>query len=206
MPPEIAALVQAPARDPIQDDVFYFVMPDRFANGDPANDTGGIPGDRLDHGFDPTDKGFFHGGDLAGLTAQLDYLQQMGTTAIWMTPVFKNNPVQGSGADISAGYHGYWYVDMTQFDPHFGTNAELEALIDAAHARGIKVFFDIITNHTADIIDYEEGTYGYRDKENYPYRDASGVEFDDRDYVGTGTFPTLDPAISFPYTPVRRPG
>ncbi len=202
VPPEIAALVQPPARDPIQDDVFYFVMPDRFDNGDPANDQGFItPDDRLVHGFDPVDKGFFHGGDLSGLTSELDYLANMGITSIWMTPVFKNNPVQGTGADISAGYHGYWYVDMTQFDPHFGSNQELVDLIDAAHARGIKVFFDIITNHTADIISYEEGTFSYRNKDQYPYRDADGNIFDDRDYAGTGTFPTLDPVTSFPYTP-----
>ena len=114
----------------------YFVMPDRFANGDTGNDTGGISGDRLDNGFDPTDKGFYHGGDLAGLLDELDYLEDMGVTAIWMTPMFKNNPVQGSGANVSAGYHGYWITDFTQFDPHFGTNAELEALIDEAHSRG----------------------------------------------------------------------
>jgi pullulanase-type alpha-1,6-glucosidase len=201
VPPEIAALVTAPARDPIQDDVFYFVMPDRFANGDPANDRGGIPGDRLDHGFDPTNNGFFHGGDLAGLTSKLDYLADLGITSIWMTPVFKNNPVQGSGADVSAGYHGYWYTDMSQFDPHFGTNAELETLIAEAHSRDIKIFFDIITNHTADILTYEEGTFSYRNKADFPYQDASSNVFDDRDYAGTGDFPTLDAETSFPYTP-----
>jgi len=202
VPAEIAALVTAPARNPIEDDVFYFVMPDRFANGSPANDTGGIPGDRLQNGFDPTDKGFFHGGDLAGLTSKLDYLADLGISAIWMTPVFKNNPVQGTGADVSAGYHGYWYTDMTQFDPHFGTNAELESLITEAHSRGIKIFFDIITNHTADILTYEEGTFSYRNKADFPYQDAAGNLFDDRDYAGTGNFPPLDAASSFPYTPV----
>ncbi len=201
VPPEIAALVTAPARNPIQDEVFYFVLPDRFEDGSTANNTGGIPGDRLDHGFDPVDKGFFHGGDLAGLTAKLDYLEDMGITSIWMTPVFKNNPVQGSGADVSAGYHGYWYVDMTQFDPHFGTNAELETLIEEAHARGIKVFFDIITNHTADILTYEEETFSYRNKADFPYKDADGAEFDDHDYAGGDTFPSLDAETSFPYTP-----
>jgi pullulanase/glycogen debranching enzyme len=201
VPPEIAALVTATARNPIQDDVFYFVMPDRFANGSEDNNTGGIPGDRLEHGFDPTDKGFFHGGDLAGLTDKLDYLADMGITSIWMTPVFKNNPVQGTGADVSAGYHGYWYLDMTQFDPHFGTNEELETLIDQAHVRGIKVFFDIITNHTADILTYEEGTFTYRNKTDFPYRMADGTPFEDRDYAGGDTFPDLDPAVSFPYTP-----
>ncbi|MFN2191220.1 MAG: pullulanase-type alpha-1,6-glucosidase [Candidatus Promineifilaceae bacterium] len=204
VPPEIAALATAPLRNPNQDEVFYFVMPDRFDNGDPANNTGFIPGDRLANGFDPTDKGFYHGGDLAGLIDQLDYLQSLGTTAIWMTPVFENNPVQGEEPDISAGYHGYWPVDFSQIDPHMGTNAELEYLIDQAHARGMKVFFDIITNHTADIIDYEQGQYNYISKADQAFRDSDGVIFDDRHYVGTGTFPELDPAVSFPYTPYNR--
>ena len=204
LPPgtDLAAIAQAPARNGVDDEVFYFVMPDRFANGDPSNDLGGLTGDRLVTGFDPADKGFYHGGDLAGLSAKLDYLDQMGVTAIWMTPVFKNKPVQGSGADISAGYHGYWITDYTQFDPHFGTNTELQNLIAAAHDRGIKVFFDIIVNHTADVIQYAENQYDYRSKAAYPYRDAAGLPFDDRDYAGTGTFPPLDPNKSFPYTPV----
>lgn len=199
---DLAAIVKAPVRHPIQDAVFYFVMPDRFQNGDPANDQGGLSGDRLVTGLDPTDKGFYHGGDLAGLLAKMDYLEQMGVTAIWMTPMFKNRPVQGSGADISAGYHGYWITDFTQIDPHFGTNAELEQVITEAHNRGIKIFFDIITNHTADVIQYAENQYSYRNKADFPYKDASGATFDDRDYAGGNTFPTLDAATSFPYTPV----
>jgi glycosidase len=75
--------------------VIYFVLPDRFANGDPANDTGGIAGDRLTHGFDPADKGFYHGGDLKGLIEKLDYIQGLGASAIWVGPIFKNKPVQG---------------------------------------------------------------------------------------------------------------
>ena len=197
-----AALVQPTARHPIQDEVFYFVMPDRFANGDPSNDAGGLEGDRLVTGLDPTDKGFFHGGDLAGLIEQLDYLEGLGITAIWMTPVFKNNPVQGSGDDISAGYHGYWITDFTQFDPHFGTNEELEQLIEAAAERDIEIFFDIITNHTADILKYDQGNYSYVPKDEQPYRDAEGNAFDDRDFVGADTFPDLDPQTSFPYMPV----
>jgi hypothetical protein len=183
--PALVALVQPPVRHPVADQVFYFVMPDRFENGDPSNDEGGLVGDRLVTGFDPTDKGFFHGGDLAGMIDRLGYLDDMGVTAIWMTPVFKNRPVQGSGADISAGYHGYWITDFTQFDPHFGTNAELEQLITEAHARGIKVFFDIITNHTADIIQYEEGVYDYRSKADFPFRDSAGLPFDDRDFINS---------------------
>jgi len=78
---------------PITDDIIYFMLPDRFANGDPANDTGGYAGGRLDHGLDPTDKGFYHGGDLKGVMNKLDYLENMGVTAIWMAPIFKNKPV-----------------------------------------------------------------------------------------------------------------
>ncbi|HEU5242411.1 MAG TPA: alpha-amylase family glycosyl hydrolase, partial [Ornithinibacter sp.] len=199
------ALVADPVRDPGADKQFYFVMTDRFADGDDTNDTGGLTGDRLVTGYDPTNKGFYEGGDLAGLHDKLDYIEGLGTTAIWLTPSFKNRPVQGTGADASAGYHGYWITDFTQIDPHLGTNAELEALIADAHARGIDVYFDIITNHTADVIDYAEGQYGYVDKTTAPYTDAAGTVFDPDDYAGTGTFPATDPATSFPYTPVIKP-
>lgn len=77
------------------------MLPDRFANGSTGNDTGGITGGRLDNGLDPADKGFYHGGDLQGLIDKLDYIQDLGTTAIWMAPIFKNQPVQGAGADAS---------------------------------------------------------------------------------------------------------
>lgn len=199
------ALVATPVRDPGADQQFYFVMTDRFADGDASNDTGGLTGDRLTTGFDPTDKGFYEGGDLAGLHSKLDYIQGLGTTAIWLTPSFKNKPVQGVGADASAGYHGYWITDFTQIDPHLGTNAELEALIADAHARGIKVYFDIITNHTADVISYAENQYSYIDQATKPYKDANGTAFDPATYAGTDTFPTMDPATSFPYTPVVAP-
>ncbi len=191
-------------RQPTTRENFYFAMADRFANGDTSNDTGGVTGSRMDHGFDPTDKGFYHGGDIAGLTGKLDYIQGLGTTAIWLTPSFKNRPVQGSGANASAGYHGYWITDFTRIDPHFGTNAELKAFIDKAHQRGIKVFFDIITNHTADVIDYEQQKYSYVSKESRPYKDAQGNTFDDADYAGKDSFPELDPKTSFPYTPTFR--
>lgn len=196
------ALVTPPVRQAGDGKQFYFVMTDRFANGDTANDTGGLTGDRLATGFDPTSTGFFNGGDIAGLRSQLDYIAGLGTTAIWLTPSFKNKPVQGTGADASAGYHGYWITDFTQIDPHLGTNADLEAFIDEAHAEGIDVYFDIITNHTADVISYAEGAYSYIDQATEPYRDAAGTAFDPADFAGTGDFPALDPATSFPYTPV----
>ncbi|GAB3520825.1 alpha-amylase family glycosyl hydrolase [Arthrobacter monumenti] len=191
-------------RAPVSDENFYFVMADRFENGDPANDDAGLGNDPMVSGFDPTDKGFYNGGDLAGLLERIDYIEGLGTTSIWLTPSFKNKPVQPE--DGSAGYHGYWITDFTQIDPHLGTNEELKKLIDEAHSRGMKVYFDIITNHTADVIGYEEGARApYIPKDAEPYETAAGVPFDDRDYAGTEAFPQLDPETSFPYTPVLEP-
>lgn len=176
-------------------------MADRFSNGSTANDQGGLGADPMVSGFDPTKKGFYNGGDLAGLLDKIDYIQGLGTTSIWLTPSFKNKAVQP--VDNSAGYHGYWITDFTQIDPHLGTNEELKALIDAAHARGMKVYFDIITNHTADVIGYEGAARKpYVSKDAAPYKTATGGAFDDRDYAGKDTFPALDPAKSFPYVPV----
>lgn len=163
------------ARTPEQE-VIYFVLPDRFDNGDPSNDRGGLTGDRLVTGYDSAHKGFYHGGDLKGLTRKLDYIQGLGITAIWFAPVFKNKPVQGPKGDESAGYHGYWITDFSTIDPHFGTEAEFKGFVDAAHARGIKVYMDIIVNHTADVIQYREGgDYAYRSKADYPFSRRGGV-------------------------------
>jgi glycosidase len=191
-------------RTPVTGENFYFVMADRFSNGAGGNDQGGLGPDPMVSGFDPTRKGFYNGGDLNGLLDKIDYIQGLGTTAIWLTPSFKNKAVQPE--DSSAGYHGYWVTDFTQIDPHLGTNSELKALIDEAHSRGMKVYFDIITNHTADVIGYKEGARtGYVSKDKEPYRTASGEAFDDRDFAGRGDFPMLDAETSFPYTPVLDP-
>jgi len=197
-------------RSPVTDENFYFVMADRFENGSTANDLGGLPGDRLTSGYDPTDRGFYHGGDLRGIIRRLDYIRGLGTDAIWLTPSFKNRPVQRpvTAADRpSAGYHGYWVTDFTQIDPHLGTNEDLAELVAAAQERGMKVYFDIITNHTADVIEFEEGARpSYVSKDEEPYRTAAGDPFDDRDFAGTDRFPDLSPEKSFPYTPVIPEG
>lgn len=106
-PPSDTRLAAEPARHDDTREQFYFALPDRFANGDTANDQGRLTGSRLTTGYDPTDKGFYQGGDLKGLTRRLDYIKGLGTTAIWMAPIFKNRPVQGTGSNASAGYHGY---------------------------------------------------------------------------------------------------
>ncbi|MBB5957728.1 glycosidase [Saccharothrix tamanrassetensis] len=196
---------RALAKDALRNDLagerFYFVLPDRFANGDTRNDRGGSADqDRLTTGFDPSDKGFYHGGDIKGLRDRIDYLEGMGITAIWLTPMFRNRWVQGSGANVSAGYHGYWTTDFTELDPHFGTTDDLRRLIRDAHRRGIKVFFDIVANHTADLIDYAEGRHEYVPTSAVPYLDPAGNPVDISAIAGQKDFPKL----TAPYTPVVR--
>jgi len=174
-----AAAAAAPdyrARLP-EDEIIYFLLPDRFENGDRSNDRGGLSGDRLKTGYDPTSKGFFHGGDLKGVAQRLDYIQGLGATAVWVAPVFENKPVQGPPGQESAGYHGYWITDFTRVDSHFGTNADFKALVDAVHARGMKFYMDIVVNHTADVIRFTEcrGSCPYRSIADYPYQRRGGV-------------------------------
>ena len=123
-------------REAVTDQNFYFVMADRFQNGTAANDHGGLPPGKSEgqSGFDPTGKGWYHGGDLQGLRNRLAYIKGLGTTAIWLTPSFKNKAVQDNNGFPSAGYHGYWITDFTQIDPHLGSNDDLRALIRDAHA------------------------------------------------------------------------
>jgi glycosidase len=173
-PDALAALRQRPP----QDEVIYFLLPDRFANGDPSNDHGGYAPERLKSGFDPSDTDFYHGGDLAGLTQRLDYIQGLGATAVWLAPIFKNKPVQTHGNYTGAAHHGYWITDFTAVDPHFGDEAAMRALVDAAHARGMKVYLDIVANHTADVIRYREcpdRPCEYRSRADYPYTRQGGV-------------------------------
>ncbi|WP_292070535.1 alpha-amylase family glycosyl hydrolase [Brevundimonas sp. UBA7534] len=187
-PDAVSALRQRPP----QDEVIYFLLPDRFANGDPSNDHGGYAPERLVSGFDPADTDFYHGGDLAGVTRRLDYIQGLGATAVWLAPVFKNKPVQTHGNYTGAAHHGYWITDFTAVDPHFGDEAAMRALVEAAHARGMKVYLDIVANHTADVIQYREcpeGRCAYRSRADYPYTRRGGVDgapinegFDGRDF------------------------
>jgi len=180
----LALLAAAPAADyrarlP-QDEVIYFLLPDRFENGDTQNDRGGLQGGPLQTGYDPTRKGFYHGGDLKGLIERLDYIQGLGATAVWVAPIFQNKAVQGPPGQESSGYHGYWITDFTRVDPHFGTNADFKALVDAVHARGMKFYMDIVVNHTADVIQYAE----CEGKTECPYRSIADYPYQRRDGVG----------------------
>ena len=122
-------------------DVIYLMMPDRFANGDPTNDE--IEG--MLEGSDRLDPNARHGGDIAGVMEHLDYIDDLGMTAIWFTPVFENDMKPEYGA-----YHGYAATDLYKIDRRFGSNDEFIALVDACHNRGMKVIMDMIHNHIGD--------------------------------------------------------
>ena len=127
-------------------------------------------------GFDQTSKAFYHCCDLKGVIRRLDYIQSLGATAIWVAPIFSNKPVQGLPGHEQGGYHGYWITDFTRVDPHFGTNEDFAALVAAAHGRGMKVYMDIVVNHTADVIHYRECTdCPYRSRADYPYTRHGGI-------------------------------
>jgi len=157
--PEEAVLLESLAAPIVYSDfasrVIYFVMTDRYANGDTANDAGYLTGQRKVTGYDPTDIGFFHGGDLKGLTGGctnpktgLQRLADLGFNGIWITPLIVQRTVQGD----SAAYHGYWGIDFTTLDPRFGTEADLKAFVDCAHSLDMKVYLDVVVNHTGDVI------------------------------------------------------
>jgi len=123
--------------------VIYFAVTDRFYDGNTSNNT-------LVDDTDTTDGSRYHGGDWAGLTAKIDYLYDLGVNTIWLTPIVDNIDT-GLATDVanqeSYGYHGYWTSDFTELNPHLGTEEEFKALIDAAHAKGMKVMVDIVINH-----------------------------------------------------------
>ena len=114
----------------------YFVMVDRFANGDTANDADADPGDPA----------AFHGGDLQGLIDRIDYLAALGVETVWLSPVtrMRTEKLNGHGA-----FHGYWPLSFTEMEPRFGDLALLRRLSDELHARGMKLLLDVVTNHVA---------------------------------------------------------
>jgi glycosidase len=198
----LAALAQPPTYSAFASQRIYFVMPDRYANGDPTNDRGGLTGARAVTGYDPAETGWYHGGDLEGLTGTctdtrtgLARLKDLGFSAIWVTPVVAQQTVQGD----SAAYHGYWGLDFTRVDPHLGTNADFAALTDCAHRLGLKVYLDVVVNHTADVI-LPAGGSTYLGTDEMPYRDCKGKPFSAQRYAGTKRFP----CVSARYQP-RQP-
>jgi alpha-amylase len=133
-----------------RNEVIYQVLTDRFANGDYANDY------RIDR-FAPAK---YHGGDWRGIEDRLDYIQGLGVTAIWISPIVKNVETD-AGVD---GYHGYWQQDFTRLNPHFGDLASLRRMVNAAHERGIKVILDIVLNHMGQLFYYDINLNGQPDE------------------------------------------
>lgn len=126
-------------------DVLYLLMPDRFANGNPANDV--VKGMRDQH-CDRSCPSLRHGGDLAGIDSHLDYFTALGVTALWFTPVLEND--WPADKTQNSSYHGYATTDYYKVDPRFGTNEEYCRLIRDCHQRGLKVVMDMIFNHCSD--------------------------------------------------------
>ena len=133
----------------LSQDLIYFVMPDRYKDGDKKNYDNG--------GFNTSLTAFYHGGDLKGLTGTcepgddgLARIKSLGFTAVWLTPVVTQQEAIGAGS----GYHGYWGVDFLNVDPHLGTNADMLEFSKCAKKLGLKIILDVVTNHTGDVIKY----------------------------------------------------
>lgn len=118
-------------------DVLYLIMPDRFANGNPENDV--VPG-MLENKVDRNEQYARHGGDFKGISEHLDYISDLGVTAVWLNPTQENDMKDGS-------YHGYAITDYYQIDRRFGSNEEFLQLVNEAHSKGLKVVMDMIFNH-----------------------------------------------------------
>jgi len=133
-----------------EDQIVYFVMIDRFANGDTSNDDMGF-------GEAGNDNSRYNGGDIQGLIDRLDYIKELGATAVWITPPVANqwwNPWVSYG-----GYHGYWARDFKRIDEHFGDLELYREFVDKAHEKGLLVIQDIVPNHVGDYFRFIDGQF-----------------------------------------------
>ncbi|MCH4888281.1 hypothetical protein EZV73_11890 [Acidaminobacter sp. JC074] len=146
------------------EDLIYFIMVDRFYDGDPSNNNFD------DFSDDKTQLKYFLGGDLEGVIKKLDYIKEQGATAIWLTPVNDNEPF---------GYHGYWTEDFEAVDPHLGDMATLKKLVDEAHSRDIKVILDYVVNHTG----YNHPWLEDPEKKDWFHGKGTITNFNDKDQL-----------------------
>ena len=133
-----------------REQIIYQLLTDRFANGDASTD----------HRVEPSALARYQGGDWQGIIDHLDYIEALGVTALWISPIVLN-------VDYDAGfdaYHGYWAVDLERLNPHFGDLATLRAFVNAAHERGILVILDIVTNHMGQVFYYDINGNGQPDE------------------------------------------
>jgi glycosidase len=134
-----------------RDQIIYQMLTDRFANGDAATDF------RVDRDV----LARYQGGDWQGAIDRLDYVQELGVTALWISPIVLNVDTD-AGVD---GYHGYWAVDLTRLNPHFGDLATLRTFVNEAHRRGMLVILDIVTNHMGQVFYYDINNNGQPDEQ-----------------------------------------
>jgi len=156
----------------MQDEVIYMIMVDRFNNGDASNDQDANINDPL----------AYHGGDFKGITEKLDYIKEMGFTAIWLTPIFEN---------MDKGYHGYWIKDFYQTNTYFGSIEEFKTLVEEAHKRDIKVILDFVVNHVGPKHDWLNDPT----KHDWFHDNKSISNWNDQEEVETGwlyDLPDLD--------------
>lgn len=153
---EVTARTKKNAKDFDWDEsVIYFMVTDRFFDGNESNNTAS---GAQTYGKD--NAGLYHGGDFAGITQKLDYLEDLGINTIWITPIVENIPgvtVTDTGKEdvpYNAAYHGYWASDFTKLNPTLGTEEEFQTLIDQAHSRGIRIMVDIVVNHAGYDTDF----------------------------------------------------
>ena len=191
---------------PLTRERFYFVMADRFANGDPPTTPAGSPATGWRPASTPTHKGFFHGGDIAGLTDRLDYIEGLGTTAIWLTPSFKNRPVQGAGDQASAGLPRLLGHRLHPDRPALRHQRRARGV----HRRGARRGHQGLLRHHHQP---HRRRHRLRRGRRYTYVSKEAAALPRRrrarssttaTYAGGETFPELDAATSFPYTPVFR--
>ena len=176
-----------------QDAVIYFILIDRFANGDKSNDDFG-QGE-----YDPTDDDCFHGGDLKGIRQRLPFIKAMGYTALWITP-----PVQNQWVNPyirTRGYHGYWASDFTKVDPHFGALDDYKALVAEAHKLGLKVIQDIVVNHTGNFFTVDPKGYDPKRPELNWKDGGAGAPEDPVFRMNNPNVPTHKAAAVYNFTP-----
>lgn len=153
---EVTARTRKNAKDFDWDEsVIYFMVTDRFFDGNESNNT--ASGAKT---YGKDNAGLYHGGDFAGITQKLDYLEDLGINTIWITPIVENIPgvtVTDTGKEdvpYNAAYHGYWASNFTKLNPTLGTKEEFQTLIDQAHNRGIRIMVDIVVNHAGYDTDF----------------------------------------------------
>lgn len=158
-------LLHVPSPD-WRDQIIYFLMIDRFADGDPSNNDQGV------NVYDPNRESHYSGGDLAGIVQRLDYIENLGATAVWTTPQVAN---QWWDPSVNySGYHGYWARDFKSVDEHYGSLQDYQSLSHALHTRDMYLIQDIVVNHTGNYFSYK-GVYNVDNPSEHFYKNEGSI-------------------------------